>query len=268
MPRQYSLSFLTASRLPPSEAFHLAREAGYDMLGLRMLPAAPGGIAWPMQENPAMLRDALAARQATGLPVLDLEIIRINEGFRLDPYQIFLETGARLGAKVVVVAGDDPDHARLAASFATLCDAALPYGLTCDLEFMPFSPLRDAAAALRVVTAADRPNGCVLVDALHVARSDTPLADVAAIPRERLTFAQICDATAAPEADVAGLIHTARAERLLPGEGGLDLRGLFATLPRDLPVSIEVPSDSRIPVLGHRRWARMALAAARQVPEA
>jgi sugar phosphate isomerase/epimerase len=267
MSRRYSLSFLTASRLPPCEAFHLAAETGYAMLGLRMLPAAPGGIAWPMHESPALLREALAARQATGLSVLDLEIIRINEGFNLDPYRPFLETGALLGARTVVVAGDDPDHARLAGNFATLCDAAAPYGLDCNLEFMPFSPLRTAAEALRVVVESGRPNGHVLVDALHVARSGTKLADIAEIPRERLSFAQICDAAAAPELDDASLIRTARAERMLPGEGGLDLRGLFATLPRDIPVSIEVPSDSRVPALGHRRWAQMALAATRNVLE-
>lgn len=267
MSRRYSLSFLTASRLPPCEAFHLAAETGYAMLGLRMLPAAPGGIAWPMHESPALLREALAAQKATGLPVLDLEIIRINERFRPDPYLAFLETGARLGGRTVVVAGDDPDHARLAGNFGALCDAAAPYGLDCNLEFMPFSPLRTAAEALHVVVEAARPNGRVLVDALHVSRSGTPLADIAAIPRERLSFTQICDAAAGPEPDEASLIHTARAERLLPGEGGLDLPGLFAELPRDIPVSIEVPSDSRVPVLGHRRWAQMALAATRKVLE-
>ena len=41
------------------------------------------------------------------------------------------------------------------------------------------------------------------------------------------------------------LIHTARFARLLPGDGGIDLVGLFARLPRDLPISVEVPNARR-----------------------
>jgi hypothetical protein len=34
------------------------------------------------------------------------------------------------------------------------------------------------------------------------------------------------------------LIHTARCDRLLPGEGGIDLAGLFAVLQPDLPAAL------------------------------
>ena len=63
------------------------------------------------------------------------------------------------------------------------------------------------------------------------------LADIRAIPRDWLHYAQVCDATTRPDHDgpftVDELIHTARAERLLPGEGEIDLGGLFAALPAD-----------------------------------
>jgi sugar phosphate isomerase/epimerase len=54
---------------------------------------------------------------------------------------------------------------------------------------------------------------------------------------------------------------------MLPGEGDLDLRGLFAVLPGDIPVSIEVPSDTRAPVMGYEAWARQAVAMAQRVLE-
>ena len=57
------------------------------------------------------------------------------------------------------------------------------------------------------------------------------------------------------------LNHTARCERLLPGEGGLDLAGLFSRLPRNLPISVEIPNDKRAPLLGPEEWARQALEA-------
>lgn len=265
MPRPYSLAYLTAARLAPHEAIGLAGELGYDFVGLRLLPASPGGGAQPLHTDPALLREARAALADAPVGVFDLEIIRLAPDFRLSDYLAFMATGQDLGARAILVAGDDPDRGRLTANFAALCDAAAAHGLTCDLEFMPWTAVRNGADARAIVAAADRPNARVLVDALHVARSATTIPEVAALPSGWLGYAQICDAPAAMPASEAEMIFTARCERLLPGEGGIDLAGLFATLPAGLPVSVEVPSDSRIPVLGEREWARRALAMSRRV---
>jgi sugar phosphate isomerase/epimerase len=37
------------------------------------------------------------------------------------------------------------------------------------------------------------------------------------------------------------LLHQARAERLMPGDGGLDLAGILRALPADLPIGLEIP---------------------------
>lgn len=265
--RSYSLAYLTAARLSPPDAVRLAAETGYRHLGLRLLPAAPGGASQPLHTDPALLRETLAALRDTGIGVFDLEIIRLAPDFRLSDYTAFLETGQHLGARAILVAGDDPDAARLAGSFAALCEGASAYGLTCDLEFMPWTAVKSLSDALRVVATAAHPNARILVDALHFARSASSLAELAACPPQLFGYAQICDAPAEIPPDDAGLIFTARSERLLPGEGGIDLAALFAALPAALPVSVEVPSDSRIPVLGDREWARQALAASRAVLE-
>ena len=81
------------------------------------------------------------------------------------------------------------------------------------------------------------------------------------MPREWLHYAQMCDGAVPGPTTVEGLIHDARCERLLPGEGGIDLRALFAHLPQRIPVCIEIPSDSRAPVMGYVEWARRAKAA-------
>ena len=80
-------------------------------------------------------------------------------------------------------------------------------------------------------------------------------------------YIQICDAPAEVPATTEGLIHTARCERLLPGEGGIDLARLFTTLPKDLPISVEIPNDKRAPELGAQEWARQALVASRTMLE-
>ena len=152
-----------------------------------------------------------------------------------------------------------PTRAGWTASFAALCQAAQPFGLSMDLEFMPQSELADAAAAMRVLRGVDQPNAAIIVDALHVSRSRTPLSDIAAIPRAWMNYAQICDGPAAIPRDRDGLNFAARQARLLPGDGAIDLVSLFAALPADLPISVEVPNQAEAPALGAQGWARRAL---------
>jgi hypothetical protein len=49
----------------------------------------------------------------------------------------------------------------------------------------------------------------------------------------------------------------AREDRLMPGEGELDLAGLLAALPSDLPICLEIPYARPMPPLER---ARLALA--------
>lgn len=265
MPHTFSLAYLTAAPLTPPEAIRLAEKLGYAAVGLRVTPAAPGGAFSPLIEDKALLEETRAALRGTGVGVFDIEIIRIGADFVPEAHRAFLDVCGALDGKAILVAGDDPDEARLTARFARFCELAAPSGLTANLEFMPWTAVKDAKSALRVVEAAGQPNGRVLVDALHAARSATTLADLAAIPAGRLAYAQICDAPAGIPATEAELIHTARCERLLPGEGGIDLAGIFDALPADLPVSVEIPHDIRKAVLGVEAWSRQALAAARAV---
>ena len=264
-PRILSLAQLTALPCNPPQLVQLAADAGCTLCGIRLLPAAPGGEHYPLMNDAPMLRETVARMQGTGVGIFDLEIIRIGEAFDARAYEAFFAVGRQLGARAVLVAGDDADEARLTAYYAALCDAAAPYGLTCDLEFMPWIGVKDAAAAMRIVGAAARPNAGVLVDAIHFARSGSTLAQIRQMPRAWLHYAQVCDALVPGPATVAGLIHDARCARLLPGEGGIDLVALFAALPADLPLSIEIPHDVRAPAMGYGAWARAAAAATRNM---
>jgi sugar phosphate isomerase/epimerase len=265
MPPVFSLAFLTSTPLDPPEAIRLAAECGYGAVGLRALPASPGGPYSRLVEDQRLRAETRAVLADTGVAAFDMEIVRLGPAFALDAVRPFLDVAEELGAKAVLVAGDDPDEARLVANFAAFAEAAGAHGLTADLEFMPWTPVADAATAMRVVEASGAPNGGILVDALHVARSRTSLADIAAIPRARLSYVQICDAPAAVPETVEGLIHDARCARLLPGEGEIDLVGLLARLPGDLPISLEIPNDARKPQVGVAAWARAAIEAGRRV---
>jgi sugar phosphate isomerase/epimerase len=267
MTRIYSLAYLTSAPMAPPEALTLAGKLGYQAIGARIAPAMPGGDFSPLVTDAAMLRESIRRMADTGVSVFDVEIVRLGADFKPEHAASFLDVAAQLKARAILVAGDDPDEARLTASFAAFCRAAAPFGLTADLEFMPWTAVKDAKTALRIVTNAAQPNGRVLVDALHAARSTTTLDDLTKLPPAFLSYAQLCDAPAGIPATTEELIYTARSARLLPGDGGIDLRGMLRGLPGDLPISLEIPNDEWLPKLGAEEWARRALAAARRVVE-
>ena len=252
----------------PHDDVDAACRAGYDWVGLRLLPATPGGRAYPLMDDAPMLRETLARAKDAGIGIFDLEIVRLDERFDAGTLLPFLDVGRRLGARAILVAGDDRDEARLAQSFAAFCEAARSFAMTADIEFMPWTAVPNVSSAVRLVNAAGRPaNAGILVDALHFARSASRLEEIAALPRSWLHYSQICDAPAGIPSTEAELIHTARSERLLPGEGGIDLPGLYDRLPADLPVAVEIPNDVRASALGLAEWALQAIVAARNFLE-
>jgi sugar phosphate isomerase/epimerase len=261
----FSLAYLTSAPLSAPDAVALAARCGYGAVGLRALPAMPGGDTNGLMGAPAVVRETMARVRDTGVAVFDVEIVRIGEAFNCESLKPFLDVCAALGAKAILVAGDDPDLARLTGSFAAFCDAAAPYGLSANLEFMPWTKVPDAKTALGIVQAADRPNGGILVDTLHASRSRSTLADIAAIPANRLHYAQMCDAPAEIPTTVDGLLYTARHARLLPGQGGIDLAGMIGALQATVPISLELPNDREKAAMGVEAWCQQAIEAARFV---
>jgi sugar phosphate isomerase/epimerase len=246
----YSLAFLTTFELGPVEAIRIAAETGYDLIGLRLLPAAPTEPEYPILTDERVLAEAIAALGDTGIAVADIEIARLKPETNVAGFARFFERGQRLGAKNVLVAGDDPEEARLTESFAALARLAAGYGLTVDLEFMPWTKVPDLATARRIVEAAGEANGGVLIDALHFDRSATTLADIAALPAARINYVQFCDGPADYD------------------EGGIDLAGLARAIPADAVVSIEIPNHALAERLGPAERAALALRTTRAVVEA
>jgi hypothetical protein len=266
--RQYSLAYLTSHRCTPPEAIGIAARQGYGFVGLRLWPNAPGAPQQVLLGQPDVLRDTVAAQRDTGVGVFDLEIIRIGDQFDPHTWDALYDAGAALKAKAILVAGDDKDEARLTDHYARLCEVMKPFGMTADLEFMPWTAVPDARAALRIVRNAGNPaNAGILVDALHFGRSTTTLDDIRAIPRELLHYAQICDAEAGTHFSTEQMIHTARCERLLPGDGTIDLPGLFGALPADLPISVEVVNLEREMTASPSDWASLCLSTSRTIVE-
>jgi sugar phosphate isomerase/epimerase len=96
-------------------------------------------------------------------------------------------------------------------------------------------------AAISVVNASGRPGIGVLVDTLHFDRSGGTVEPLARTPRSRLPFAHVADAPVKTSYTTEELLHAGRAERLPPGEGGIDIRRVLEHLPDGIPIALEVP---------------------------
>src|SRR5258706_6673969 len=123
---------------------------------------------------------------------------------------------------------------------------------------MPWVDVSNVDKALAVLRAAARVNSGLLVDAIHFFRAGDEPAGLAAVPKHYFHYAQFCDARRERPAEMQEIIRQARADRLMPGEGGLDLAGLVRALPDGLPLSLEIPYARPMPALERARRAREA----------
>jgi sugar phosphate isomerase/epimerase len=158
----------------------------------------------------------------------------------------------------------DPDLNRAADRFGRLCDLAQPLGLGIDLEFVYWTETPDLSRAVEVLRAVDRPNAGLLVDILHFERSNSSITELLKVPTQWLSYAHVCDAPKGKPETMEQLLYTCRSDRRFPGEGGLDVRGILACLPQNIPYALEIPGDSLAAEVGLEEYARRALQASRR----
>lgn len=262
-----SLAHLTVLDLPPPQMIRRAAKLGYDRVGLRLIRVTDSSPGYPLHEDPAALRATRAALDETGITVNDIEFIRLTPDFRADTLLPFLETGTALGARSIICAPYDDDHARLSDNLATLHTLARPFGLSCVLEFFPWTSVPDLAAARRVTEETGIADVGILIDTLHFDRSGSTLADLERLPLARLPFLHLCDALVHPPYSTEDLLHTGRAERLPPGEGQINLAAILGRLPHGLPVALEVPMQTLQAREGSPAVASRVLGASRRLLE-
>src|SRR5205823_3808472 len=138
-----ALAALTVLELAPPDLVACAAEAGYDHVGLRLLPATAEEAQYPIIGDTPLARETAHRLADTGVRTLDIEIFRLKPDTDVAAYRPALETGARLGARHVLVAGNDSAEARLTERFAALCALGAPLGLTFDLEPMPWTDVKN-----------------------------------------------------------------------------------------------------------------------------
>ena len=264
MMREYSLAHLTALSLTPPEMVDVAARTGYRYVGLRINRVTPTEVLYPLITDRTLMKETKAHLADTGVGVLDIECARMGPDTEPESYLSFLETGAELGAVHVLAQLPDPDFDRATDRFGRLCDLAKPLGLGVDLEFISWTETPDLNRAVDVLHAVDRPNAGILVDTLHFDRSNSSIAQLRQLPPEWFRYAQVCDAPKEKPTTKEELLYEGRSERLFPGDGGIDVRGILSCLSQDIPYSLEIPGDSLAAKVGLEEYARRALQSSRE----
>lgn len=236
------LAPLTVLELAPPEMVSCAADAGYHAVGLRLIAATADEPQRPTTGLTPLIRQTRARLDDTGIALRDIEVLRLKPRTRVrEDFEAFLETGAYLGAGEILVAGNDPEIGRAADNLAQLAELAAGYGLTPNIEPMPYNDIRDVTQAASIIERAGHPNIGMLIDPIHFYRGHNTLADLAALPASWFRYLQLCDAPAERPSSTEDLVYQSRVARLLPGSGSLDLLGLLLALPPCTPVSVEAP---------------------------
>jgi sugar phosphate isomerase/epimerase len=264
------IGHLTMLDVAPPDWVSLAHEAGFDAVGIRAAAIGPTEEEWPMRTGSPMLAETLRRMGDTGVRVLDAELIRIDPHTVVARYEPLFETAAALGASFLNVMADDPELHRARDTFASLAEAARPYGLRPAIEAIPYMQVKTIADAAVLV---GESGGGIIIDPLHLQRSGGTPGDVRALDPTMIAYCQLCDAPlAAPHnlprprelprgqsvGGITDLALEARAARLLPGDGELPLAEIISAVPAGMALSVETPNLALLESLGPLEFARRA----------
>jgi sugar phosphate isomerase/epimerase len=251
-----SLAHLTVLPAKPLELIDLAEAAGFDAVGLRICPPLPGDTITPVVGDIPLQRELKQRLSQTGISIMDVEAFWLMPDTSIDHLMPSFEVGAALGARNILVVGNDPERARLIDRFGAFCKACAGFGLRPMLEFIPYSQIRSLKDAHDVLTVSGAANAGVLVDALHLSRSGGSPADIKHYPPDLFTYVHLCDAPGLPPAADA-IRSEARGGRSYPGEGGLWLEEFVMAFPEGTPLAVEAPSaqHGQLPLAGQAELA-------------
>lgn len=239
------VGYLSVFGLPPVEFVHLTAGLGCSRMSIFLRGLALEQLGYPTfsLKHDAALRDAvrtaLREREVT---------ITLADGFLIAPgadmhsLRADLDVVADLGAPLINIVSIDPDRAHTFDQLGVLTELAAARGLQAVVEPVPAMPIGDLPTALAAIQHVGRPDLRLLVDTMHLVRSGSGAAELAAIDPVRIGYAQINDTTLRPR--MGDYLQEAMFERLAPGEGELPLLDILCALPPDIVIEVEVPQRS------------------------
>ena len=226
----------------PLQNIEAAANAGFGAVGLRICGRRAGDpFPTPILGTPQAARELRTRASDLGIRLSNVSGYQFYPDVTLEQVAPVVEATAELGMPIVVANGFDRDLDRFTDLFARYCELAKASGIRVALEFLPYSGVRNLAAALRVVEQSGMANAGLLLDSLHLERSGGSPADIEAVPASRIVFAQLCDALPwRGEKTDEALLAEARGARQPAGTGILPLFDYLDALPAGCEIEYEV----------------------------
>jgi len=241
------IEFLTVFNLPPVDFVSAAADAGCRFISCAVSgsPVNPAGRPiYNLTEDSALRREMKAALRDRGVSISLAECGMVLPGSSVHDRAKDLDALRELGAVRANVVSMDPDLGRTFDQYAEYCELAAAAGIDeVVTEFVPGLTVADLPTALAALKHVGKANFRLLVDAMHLFRSGSSVADLTAVDPARIGYVQLCDVPLVPlDPDY---MTEAMTERRAPGKGELPLRDLLAVLSRDLVVGLEIPELAR-----------------------
>ena len=240
-----AIGFLSVFALPPVQFVDLAADLGcrYISTVMQGVPLLPLGYPpFSLRDDAALRKDLLAAMSHRGVTISLGDGFLVLPGAEMHTYSADLDALAELGVPWINAVSLDPDLSRTFDQFAALAELAAQRGIRTAVEPVPGLTVGDLPTALAALTHVGRPDFRLLIDTMHLVRSGSSAADLAAVDADYIGYAQLNDTTLQPRLD--NYMEEAMYERMVPGEGELPLRDILAALPADVVLELEIPQRS------------------------
>lgn len=268
--RKYSLAYLTIPGTDPVNQIRIAAETGYDFVGLRTIPMhLPGEPEFLMDKDEALFQATKKALREYGMRLMDIELARIGPDLDIAEYAPAFEKAAELGATDVLGSVWTRDKNLYMEAVASVADMAKQFGLSYNVEFLPWAGIRSLQEAITLVDGLQKDNLFILVDTLHAGRAGVSVEELQRTDKKYFRFMHLCDGPAGPDGDtVLGdikdnlMLFTAREGRMYVGQGAIDVAGMVSAIP-SVPLSIELPNAKEMEARGPAGHARECLETAK-----
>jgi sugar phosphate isomerase/epimerase len=242
---QLGIGFLNGFGLPPVEFVNLTADLGCRYMSAvvqaqQLLPL--GYRPFSLKDDVALRKEMRAAMDHRGVTISLGDGFLVLPGAEMRTFSADLDVLAELGVPRINVVSLDPDLSRTFDQFATLTELAAQRNIETDVEPVPGLTVGDLPTALAALEHVGRPDFRLLIDTMHLVRSGSSAADLAALDPDHIGYAQLNDTTLQPRID--NYMEEAMFERMVPGEGELPLHDILSVLPPDIVIELEVPRRS------------------------
>jgi sugar phosphate isomerase/epimerase len=238
------IEFLSVMNLSPVALVNLAADLGCQyistMLGSLATSLNPLGYpSFSLVDDKNLRREMIAVMKGRGVSISLGEGYVVQPGADLRDRAADMEVMHELGVRRINAVSMDPDVARTFDQFAMVAEMADNAGMETTLEFAPELTVGDLPTALAAIRHVGRKDCRLLIDTMHLMRSGSSPAEVAALDPAIIGYVQLSDVPR--KSTYASYMEEAMFERLPPGEGELPLKEILDALPRHLVIGLEVP---------------------------